>query len=556
MNLVKKIAILFFFSIKLSVFSQSIELEIDSGYINLGDFATLTVTATGDIQNLDYTEPQNLSMVQIGKNSSISIINGKKSSNYIITFRIKPLTTGEISLPTFFTTTTKGEKIESKKLIIYVDDKISDNSVTTDATEVFESPYVKLYIDLPARNLYVGEAIPVKITAFFSTKYQPGIDRAPYIKFGSFLIDNGDSYKNLPEKSINGERWIPIQWDSHLTPLKTGKMDLQLLMESYIEIPTRNSGFFSTTSRETIKTTTKIKEVDILPIPMENRPESYSGAIGNFSIKSLISPKETIEGDPITINIDIFGEGNFQRVTIPQIIANENWKLYPETVNFNGSNSSNFKGVKNFQQIVIPMLSDINKSPEIIFSYFDPLDEKFVTLKTGKEDIKVSQNNNNPNISNEKQQSSKFSEYKEETRHKKSKTVDYTTPAFKRKYVIFIIIIDILLLLSLITVRLIKFISLKRDNSPKKLLNDILEEIKKKENENNFIDALFLYNKIIAINTQKKSINPESFTSDDIDNENLKKIIEEIESYKYSGKKISNEVYFDIASRLKKELIC
>jgi hypothetical protein len=50
-------------------------------------------------------------------------------------------------------------------------------------------------------------------------------------------------------------------------------------------------------------------------LPEEGRPDNYSGAVGQFVFDVKVKPTEVALGDPITITLQITGEGNVDSIS-------------------------------------------------------------------------------------------------------------------------------------------------------------------------------------------------------------------------------------------------
>ena len=139
---------------------------------------------------------------------------------------------------------------------------------------------------------------------------------------------------------------------------------------------------------KTLFTTSPQQVITVLSPPLDGRPESYTGAVGQFNIQ-LISPNTRVKvGDPIKLVVKISGSGQLQNITAPLLSENP---LY----------QSGFVIVDNFQpgdiqdnsilftQTIRAKSSEIKEIPAINFSYFDPLDEKYHQLKSNTIPLKV-----------------------------------------------------------------------------------------------------------------------------------------------------------------------
>lgn len=554
----KKTALLIsLLTIYMTIFSQSLVIEVQNSYISIGEWTSFTVTATGDFENIKYSEPKDITMIQIGKSSSLSIVNRKNTRTYILNYKVKALKEGAIDLPVFFTQNSAGERIESEKVTIYVT-KLEDDIITEHDTESdFESPYVKLFIDIPERNLYVGETIPVKIIAYFSTRYQPDIERAPYIKTGSFILDSSEDFNNMPDIIIQEERWLQISWNSYLTPLKSGNLEIEAVIDTIIKKPVNNSSFISSTEIEDIKTSTELYNISINPLPVSDRPASFTGAIGDFSINSSLDITDAKVGDPLTLSIDVFGKGNFQRISIPKLSSDiKNWKLYPESSIYKGSNGSNYKGVKQFQQVISPKSFNIKTLPNFKFSFFNPEKEEYIELSTDNIKLNISQGEfHDKELSNVI--NTVFSEQKENMRHKKNGKNGNLYSILKSRFFYITISLSIIMIISaLIILLLYKSRENKIENINKKQ-NLILVNINKEEKAKHFHEALLLYRELIRESqSYLKDINPAAMTSSDIENNNLKKVFTALDELYYSKREFKENEYQELTRNILKELKC
>ncbi|MBN2618675.1 MAG: BatD family protein [Spirochaetales bacterium] len=553
----KKILIL---SLLLNIYvcySQEIKMEVENSYINMGEWTTFTVTASGNIKSFEYYTPTDVDIIQIGKNTYFNSVNGVSTKSYSLTYKVTPKKEGTLKLPVFYIIDSNNNKIETEEKVIYVtplkDDNITKHNMSLD----FETDYVKLYIDLPQRNLYIGEAIPVTVTAYFNLTNQPGIDRAPYIKTGSFILDTGErESSNKPERIINGQKWVELNWNSFLTPLKSGELDLQLAIDSYIIISNGSNSFFSNSEKKSINTTSKAQKINILPIPLADKPANFTGAVGEFNLNCSLSNNEINVGDPITLTIDLYGSGNFQRIGIPvmQDLYLKDWKLYPESSTYTGTNGSNYRGVKQFQQILSPKNNSINQIPIFSMTYFNPITEKFEILETEALKITVTGNISTEDIVVSEAQN-KFIEAKEIVRHKKSGN-PLLINSFKDSFVLIISICLSLLFLFLTLViyinRVFKRKFVKQNNTKNKLLKS---NINKLEHEEKYLDALYLYKELIIDNVSKNmECSKESITTFDLDNPVYKNIFTTLDEVKYCKKTINSNDYYDLIKGIEEEL--
>jgi hypothetical protein len=100
------------------------------------------------------------------------------------------------------------------------------------------------------------------------------------------------------------------------------------------------------------------------------------------------NPKSVQVGDPITVTSAISGRGNFDRVSAPALEDEHGWHKYPPSSKFKQDDEVGISGAKSFETVLSPN----EKKPAIapfLFSFFDPVKEQYVTLKSDAIPIRV-----------------------------------------------------------------------------------------------------------------------------------------------------------------------
>ena len=49
--------------------------------------------------------------------------------------------------------------------------------------------------------------------------------------------------------------------------------------------------------------------MQVLPLPRENVPSGFGGAVGTYSLSLTVSPTNVAMGDPVTVKVQITGYG-------------------------------------------------------------------------------------------------------------------------------------------------------------------------------------------------------------------------------------------------------
>lgn len=122
-----------------------------------------------------------------------------------------------------------------------------------------------------------------------------------------------------------------------------------------------------------------VEPIDVLPIPTANQPADYRGAVGHYQILTEATPSTVKAGDPINLLIGIAGTGPMELVQAPPLA-----ELPELTADFKVPNEPLAGFVqedrKIFSTTIRPRKEGVAQIPAIPFSFFDPQQDKFVTV--------------------------------------------------------------------------------------------------------------------------------------------------------------------------------
>jgi hypothetical protein len=125
---------------------------------------------------------------------------------------------------------------------------------------------------------------------------------------------------------------------------------------------------------------TETLNIESLPLPEQNKPANFTGAVGQFDLAATAGPTTLTVGDPITVRVQISGRGALDAVTLPEQDAWKNFKTYPPTTKLATTDQFGFQGTKTFEQIISPLNNDVHELPALTFSFFNPEDGQYHTL--------------------------------------------------------------------------------------------------------------------------------------------------------------------------------
>jgi hypothetical protein len=152
----------------------------------------------------------------------------------------------------------------------------------------------------------------------------------------------------------------------------------------------RSSSFFDDffDSFANVKATIVSDPVNINVNALPSPPANFSGAVGHFDLNSSITTTSVKENDPVTIKLNVSGNGNIKLINAPKLQLPPDFEAYdPKTTsNFNAS-ADGVNGSISFEYLFLPRNAGDYTIPPVDFVYFDPSTGRYVTKSS--QDFKI-----------------------------------------------------------------------------------------------------------------------------------------------------------------------
>jgi hypothetical protein len=415
-------SLLFFFALLISsafAYGTTVNAVIEPSQIQIGQAAELQIQIQGgasgmpQIQSLD-----GLDIQPVGQSSNLSFINGVLSRGSVYVFRIIPRREGVFTIPAI-SIEADGTVIKTKPMTLKVG-KISIEPPPSSSAPVAKAPVspppaastpanelppsdsqedpasleaVTLQLSYPKRDFYVGELVPIEMKLFFRRELGMSAVSLPKISNSFTMTKLGKAEEKY--QKINGLPYRIAIWKTAIAAVKAGDESLEAQMGCRVAVPVRRRmdpfGIFDESSLEERDINVKSPEaiVKVLPLPSEGKPASFSGAIGNFVVTTIATPRQIKVGDPITLKTIVSGTGNFDRVHIGEFDKSLGFKTYPPSVKFETIDESGYTGQKVFEQVLVPQSANAKEIPGVPFCFFDPETRKYSTTTPAAVAIQV-----------------------------------------------------------------------------------------------------------------------------------------------------------------------
>lgn len=124
-------------------------------------------------------------------------------------------------------------------------------------------------------------------------------------------------------------------------------------------------------------------KINVTPLPEKGQPESFGGAVGNFSISAKLDKKELSTDDVATLILNINGNGNLKLIEAPKLLLPNGLATYePVIIDTITGRSTAISGSKIVTYVITPQTPGDYSIPPIPFSYYDPQSGNYVTVQT------------------------------------------------------------------------------------------------------------------------------------------------------------------------------
>lgn len=172
---------------------------------------------------------------------------------------------------------------------------------------------------------------------------------------------------NFTPELVNGQMYQKALLASHaLFPIKAG----QAVIDDFkIKAKTRSNSVFNGGVTESTRASKRLV-IKVLPLPLDSRPASFSGAVGQFQIQTNLDGLSFPAGQPFTLRLRFEGQGNAKLIELPPITWPDGFEIFDtkSDARFSVDGTS----YKEFEILVIPKNEGNFEIPRITFSYFDP----------------------------------------------------------------------------------------------------------------------------------------------------------------------------------------
>ncbi len=334
---------------------------------------------------------------------NMTIINGVRQQQVSYSFSLLPQKRGRLTIGPA-EVTINGKKFKTSPIQIEV------LKASAKQLQSGEEVFIRL---IPSDTLAV---VGQKILVYYKLYTRKDISNFGLISEpeyeGFFATEERNTDYRTMQEVIDGQTYTTkVMKTVAIYPQKAGKLPIEpLLAEVAIVDNNRRRSFFNTGRRVTLSSLPFSIQVNPLP---EGAPESFSGAVGHFSMTTTPGQTRITTDQAITIRMRITGDGDMKRIEVADFPVPESFERYdPEMQDIEKKTFNRTIVIgKEINYLFVPQQAgNFTIQPE--FSFFDPDSMAYVTLKSEVYHYTVRQGRNKPKVTldvqNEEEEASLF----------------------------------------------------------------------------------------------------------------------------------------------------
>jgi hypothetical protein len=353
---------------------------------------TLTLyTPDGSMPKLTLPSLDQFRVIGSSQSLQTSIINGATSAQAVYTFQLQPIGVGNFSIPGL-SLDWNGQLLSTDPIPVAVSQGSGapnnspppvvqpQSGITQPGSSANRNGDHDLFVEavVDKQSLYVGEMVKFSMRLYNNVMSfgQPNYDAPQFVGFWH------PQKPDVRQYSVTGNDGTPYdvtELTSWLFPTTPGSATID---PATVSMP---GGFFTAGSQ----VQSDPISIEVKPLP-EGAPADFNGAVGQFEIKATPDRLSTRLGEPVTLQVELSGAGNWGTMGDPQWPGDASWRVYnQDTRTLSDTASGQMTGSRLYEQLWTPLAEGKLTLPAIQYTYFDPAAGQYRTISTQAQTIDV-----------------------------------------------------------------------------------------------------------------------------------------------------------------------
>ena len=364
--------------------------------VGVGERFNLEFKFDGKVER--FTPPDLSQFVRISgpnQSSMSKYVNGKFSQGMTYSYILAGKKKGKIKI--------SGAKIEAHGKSHAYDDVVmnigignskstASNKAGVKAKAINKDLFMKASVN--KRNVYVGEGISVTYTVYFKVDIV-GNEVSKLPSFKGFWTQDVEMPKQVKvyTATVDGIRYQAADLKKTiLFPQRSGNLELDPMHFTAVvrTRATRQSrsvfdNFFG--GYKDVEYTVKSKTIiiKVKPLPEKGKPRNFKGDVGKYKMVTSVDKTDLTANDAASLVIKISGTGNLKLIDALDLNLPPDVETYdPKITDRVSAKMAGVSGSRTYEHLLVPRHAGQYVIEPVQFSYFNPSQRKYITLK-GKE---------------------------------------------------------------------------------------------------------------------------------------------------------------------------
>ncbi|HEY4327640.1 MAG TPA: BatD family protein [Mucilaginibacter sp.] len=402
------------------LFAQDVKFtaSVSKNEVGTGEQFQIDFSVNG---NADGFTPPNFNGFQVlsGPNVSTSMtsINGSTTMSNSYSYILTPIKEGEFTIGSA-TAIVSGRKLSTNAIKIKVvkgrpapqNSQVQngpDGGVTQgNPAEISKSLFIRAIVD--KNSVYQGEKINLSYRLY--TRFdieQNQLDKLPDLNgFWNEDLKNQQQQVQMHVEVYKGLRYsVADIKQTILFPEHSGNLTIDPLgMTFIVRVPVQSHDvmeqfFGGSFKEEKVKIKSAPVIIHVKPLPEVGKPDSFTGAVGNFNIQASVDKTELKANDALNYKVKVSGSGNIKLLkTLSTNFPADFEKYDPKITDTLNESESGVSGCRFYNYLLIPRHQGDFTIEPLKFSYFNPATNKYITLSTKAFHIKVNKGTSESNV--------------------------------------------------------------------------------------------------------------------------------------------------------------
>ena len=402
----KKIFLVLFVSIFYTTVSAQVKFEAQTERSSYGLNERIQLVFTINNEGDNFEPPKFPSFkaegpfINRGNQTAITIVNGKVTQKREIStqviYYLTPTKKGTFTIGAA-SIEYDGTVYKSAPIKITITDPIQMPTYPgQQPTNVNYGEGIHLVAELSTKNPFVNEPVTVVYKLYFEPRSTVGNFRnfkAP--KYDDFWSQYIDMKQLRAERGkYNGKDYsMVVLRKVILYPLEAGAKTIEpFKIDLDAEVPTGRRDWFGEYEMRVIEKSlsTGTQTINVKSLPEKGKPESYSGAVGNFDFNVILSKTKLKAGESLDLEVSVSGKGNLKLFTLPKPFAPSALEIYEPSHTENVQTPlTGMTGKISDKYTIIPQFKGKYTIKPLTFSYYDLASKSYKTITSKEITIEV-----------------------------------------------------------------------------------------------------------------------------------------------------------------------